>query len=235
LKKIQIDTTQNVKVQFEIANIGERALAWLIDFIIISVLTLILGLIFSIRASISQLVMALVLTLYTPLWEALNHGQTPGKMALNLRVIKTNGEPATFLDYLSRWSTKGIEITVCLGSLAALVSFLSKKGQRVGDILADTVVIKNESISRLGISRLLELEKYENYEPKFPEVTQLDETDILLLHETYTRFKKNRNKGHSEALLTLAESVQEKLQVSHNLTAEEFLKQAIKDFVILTR
>jgi len=235
LKKIQIDTTQNVKVQFEIANIGERALAWLIDFIIILVASFILGLAFSFRHSLSNLVTVLVLALYTPLWESLNHGQTPGKMAMNLRVVKTNGEPATFLDYLSRWSTKGIEITICLGSLAALVSFLSSSGQRVGDMLANTVVIKNESISRLGISRLLELDKYQDYEPKFPEVTQLEENDILLLHETYTRYKKNRTKGHSEALLSIASAVKEKLQISNKMSAEEFVKQTIKDFVILTR
>lgn len=235
MKKIQIDTTQNVKVQFEIANIGERALAWLIDFVIIIVLSLILSLIFSVRVSLMQLSSVLVLVLYTPLWEALNHGQTPGKMALNLRVVKTNGEPAVFLDYLTRWSTKGLEVTICLGSLAALVSFLSKRGQRVGDVLANTVIIKNESISRLGISRLMELDKYSDYEPQFPEVTQLDESDILLLHETYTRFKKHRTPGHSEALQTLAQAVKQKLQISNKLTAEEFVKQTIKDFVILTR
>ena len=235
MKKIQIDTTQNVKVQFEIANIGERALAWLIDIIIIMVISFILALIFSVRASLMELSTVLVLALYTPLFETLNHGQTPGKKAMNLRVVKTNGEPATFIDYLSRSSTKGIEITICLGSLAALVSFLSNTGQRVGDMLANTVVIKNESISRLSISRLMELEKYEDYEPRFPEVTQLDESDILLLHETYTRYKKERTQGHSDALLKLAKAVKEKLQLTHELNAEEFIKQTIKDFVILTR
>ena len=235
MKKIQIDTTQNVKVQFELANIGERALAWLIDIIIILLTTFILSLIFSVSEGLQILASVIVLVLYTPLFETLNHGRTPGKMALNLRVVKTNGEPATFFDYLSRWSTKGIEITICFGSLASIISFVSEKGQRIGDVLASTVVIKNESMSRLGISRLMELEKYQDYEPKFPEITQLDEEDILLIHETYTRYNKDKTKGHTQALEEISSAVKEKLQINSDLTPLEFVKQSIKDFVILTR
>lgn len=235
MKKIQIDTTQNVLVQYQIASSGERFLSLIIDFIAILLLTWIFGLITSAWPVLSEVVFWLTITTYSPVLETFNHGRTLGKMAMNLKVIKVDGELAQPLDYLSRWSTKGVEVYLTLGSLAGLVSYFSPKGQRIGDVLANTVVIKQESIGRLNLGRVTALKKYGDYEAQYPQVLQLHEDEIILVHETFNRYKKFRTEGHKEAFSRLVDSLALKLEVGQVKNAEGFVKQLIKDYVILTR
>ncbi len=235
MKKIQIDTTQNVLVQYQLATTAERFLALIIDVIVILVVNALLGFFLLFTPILAEVVVYLFVALYSPLFETLNNGRTLGKMALNLKVVKVNGEQAKAFDYISRWSTKGLEVYLTLGSLAGLVSFFSPKGQRIGDILANTVVIKQESIGRLNLSRITDLKKYDDYEAQYPQVIQLNEEDVVLIHETYNRYKKNSSAGHQSALELLVKSLKQKLDVEKVNNSEEFVKQLIKDYVILTR
>ena len=109
----------------------------------------------------AEVLLYILIGIYSPLLETLNNGQTIGKMAMNLKVVKINGEQAEAFDYLSRWSTKGIEVYLTLGSMGGLVSYFSPSGQRLGDVLANTVVIKQEKIGRLKLSRVADLTKYD--------------------------------------------------------------------------
>ncbi len=235
MKKIQIDTTQNVLVQYQLASSGERFLALIIDVISILLLIWISGLVFFFSSILIEVWVWLIVATYSPVLETFNHGRTLGKMAMNLKVIKVDGEQAQPLDYLSRWSTKGIEIYLTLGSLAGLVSFFSPKGQRLGDVLANTVVIKQESIGRLNLGRVTALKKYDDYEAQYPQVLQLQEEEVVLIHETYNRFKKFKTEGHIAAFDRLVNSLAAKLEIENVPNSEVFVKQLIKDYVILTR
>ena len=236
MKKIQIDTTQNVSVQYQLAVTSERMLALVIDVIVLSIASWLISLIFmSTFPLFAEVLLYILIGIYSPFLETLNNGQTIGKMAMNLKVVKINGEQAEAFDYLSRWSTKGIEVYLTLGSLGGLVSYFSPSGQRLGDVLANTVVIKQEKIGRLKLSRVADLTKYEDYEAKYPQVLELNEDDVVLMHETLSRCKKHRNKGHQVALEELVEFLKEKLDIHKVSNSEQLIKQLIKDYVILTR
>jgi len=56
-----------------------------------------------------------------------------------------------------------------------------------------------------------------------------------LIHDTYNRYKKHSNSGHTSALELLVESLKSKLDIEKVTNSEEFIKQLIKDYVILTR
>ena len=58
------------------------------------------------------LVIGLPLFLYFLLWEAFWNGRTPGKAALDLRVVKLDGSKPAFSNYLIRWLLRIIDITV---------------------------------------------------------------------------------------------------------------------------
>ncbi len=236
MKKIQIDTTQNVTVQYQLATTSERMLAFVIDLIVLVVSAWIIGLIFFSTATLlGEVFLYLLLAIYSPVLETFNNGQTLGKMALNLKVVKINGEQARAFDYISRWSTKGIEVYFTAGSLAGLVSYFSPNGQRIGDILANTIVIKQEKIGRLKLNRVTDLSKYKDYEAKYPQVLQLSEEEVVLIHETLNRSRKYNNPGHREAVRELVQILASKLSVPKVSNQQEFLKQLIKDYVILTR
>lgn len=236
MKNIQIDTTQNVSVQYQIAGTSERMLALIIDIIVLSVTSWLVSMIFvTIFPLFVEVFLYILIGIYSPLFETFNNGQTIGKMAMNLKVVKINGEQAEAFDYLSRWCTKGVEVYMTLGSLAGLMSYFSPSGQRLGDILANTVVIKQEKIGRLKLSRVADLSKYEDYEAEYPQALELNEDDVVLMHETLNRFKKYRNIGHQLALEELVKYLKEKLDIHKVSNSEQLIKQLIKDYVILTR
>jgi uncharacterized RDD family membrane protein YckC len=79
---------------------------------------------------------------YGAAFEALLNGRTPGKRALNLRVVSSSGAPITggqaFLRHLV-WAVEGL---VPLGGLPALTSVvLTRRFQRLGDLAAGTMVV----------------------------------------------------------------------------------------------
>jgi len=235
LKKIEINTAQNVSVLYQVAGTGERFLALIIDVVTMLVYTWIINLIFYKAPLASDLLIYIGIGMYSPILETLNNGRTLGKMATNLKVVKINGEQAKAFDYITRWSVKGTEVYITLGSLAGLVSYFSPKGQRLGDILANTVVIKQEKVGRLNLSRISDLSKYDQYEAVYPQVVSLQEDDVILLHESLNRFRKHKNSAHTEALASLVKLMRKKLGVEPVKNNETFIKQLIKDYVILTR
>ena len=80
--------------------------------------------------------------LYPTLMETLWGGRTLGKAAFGLRVVKTDGGPAGFLDAAIRAALGLLEVWGTLGSLGFLTMLFSKRGQRLGDMVAGTVVLR---------------------------------------------------------------------------------------------
>src|SRR5699024_5375414 len=85
-----------------------------------------------------SLVFGLPPYLYFLLMESLNNGQTIGKTALKIRVVKLNGTSAHFSNYLIRWALRIIDFSLTSGACALFSFLLNGKGQRLGDIAAKT-------------------------------------------------------------------------------------------------
>jgi uncharacterized RDD family membrane protein YckC len=94
---------------------------------------------------------------YPLLWETLTRGRSPGKYAMGLRVVRGDGGPIVFRHALAR-ALAGFIIDFGLLSLftgffAVVVSASSARGQRIGDLLAGTVVVR-ERVPRTGLEGL---------------------------------------------------------------------------------
>jgi uncharacterized RDD family membrane protein YckC len=86
---------------------------------------------------------------YSAIFETLTRGKTPGKMALGLRVISDDGGPVRFRQALVRALTGAIEIWAVVGApVGLLVSLVSAKGKRLGDMFAGTYVIQERAPRR---------------------------------------------------------------------------------------
>src|SRR5262245_47140626 len=145
MKNIEIITTQNVVLQYELAGVKERALAFLIDFLCIIFSFSILSAIGAGLAGGSETASAVIVFLlmfmfmfYSLVFESLNKGQSIGKMALRIQVIKVAGGKITFSDYAARWVFRLIDIYFSLGAIASILVVSSAKGQRIGDVVANT-------------------------------------------------------------------------------------------------
>ena len=136
---------QGVSAQAEMqyVGVGPRFLAVLIDSIIIGVVGAILGVIFQNSPGLSGGVTGLLALAYFIVLEA-TQGATLGKMALGLRVTRTDGAPISWTESIIRNLLRIIDgLFVYL--VGAILIWTSPLKQRLGDRAAHTVVIKRRA------------------------------------------------------------------------------------------
>lgn len=247
MKTIEVKTTQNVVINYELASFRERFFAWFLDSllksIVVSILFFLAFVVFEIRSDRAMLVYVIltvfpVITFYSLILEYITHGQTPGKMALGIKAMKINGQRMTFYDYMIRWIFRMIDIYLSAGIFGAIVMLSSPRNQRLGDLLSNTIVIRlAKKTNTISLTQLLQLDTKINYTPKYVGIKNFREEDILIIKQTLDRFAQFKNPGHNEALQLLAERMAEKLGVpsSEIGTPLPFLKTLVKDYVVLTR
>ncbi len=247
MKTIDVKTTQNVVITYELASFKERFFAWFIDTLIKSIaVSIFLFLAFVVfEIDIEEVLIVYMIctvfvtvTFYSLLFEALWHGQTPGKAILGIKVMKVNGRQTVFYDHLVRWIFRILDIYLSAGIFGSIVLLSNTRNQRLGDLLSNTCVIKlSKKNTSVTLKQLLELDSRISYEPVYLQIKNFREEDIVLIKQTLDRYQRFRNQGHKEALQELADKMADRL----NLRKEEiinptnFLKTLIRDYVVLTR
>ena len=156
-----IETPERVPLHFALASIGNRFLACAIDHTL-QVLTLVLvfiaGLVLASNISnlesrlesapkwvyaVMILLLFLILSGYFAFFEWLWSGQTPGKRWLRLRVIREDGRPITFWEASIRNLIRTLDMMpVPFYSIGLISVFVNSRDQRVGDMVAGTVVVR---------------------------------------------------------------------------------------------
>lgn len=160
---------EGVALDLRLAKLPSRALARLLDLLVqaglLGVLAAVLGIVAA-AGTVDDAVMAglmIVMTVavvvgYTALMETVSRGRTLGKMALGLRVVRTDGGPVRFRHALVRALTGIFDLYITVGVLAVVTSFCSKQGRRTGDWLAGTVVVRDRApdvgVSPMGMAAL---------------------------------------------------------------------------------
>lgn len=241
MKIIEIKTTQNVVLQYELADLRERILAYLIDLAILLfglsfIMSMVATSLTGTTLTVVMILLALIFMFYAMAFEMFNYGQSPGKMAMRIQVIKvTSGQPG-YADYAARWVFRLVDIYLSLGGIAAILIASSSKSQRIGDIAANTTVVKLTPQMDLSLQDILSIHSDNSYKPQFIQARQLAEEDVLLIKSTLDRYRRYRNPAHFEALNTLAGRVSEVLNVPPPSDDNHvFLQTVLKDYVMLTR
>lgn len=244
MRSIDIQTTQNVLINYELAQLRDRILAFIIDVVVIVASNILISLALGYTVArfirggelILFLVLGLVTTFYTLFFEVFNRGQTIGKMALRIQVVRLNGRQVQFTDYLLRWVFRMIDIWLSFGAIAVVTVASSRKGQRLGDVVANTAVVRTNPKLEVSLRDVLQINTAENYTPVYPAVRQLKEEDVLTIKHVVDRLHHHRNAAHEETLYATAEKLAELLALSEVPEDREgFLKTLIKDYIVLTR
>ena len=163
MQTIEINTTQNVTIQYELALLRDRIFAWFIDFVIIIVsISLLQLLTFSafsgdVASVIAFFIYVPILFGYTLCMEIFNNGQTVGKLALGIKVVKLNGKEPELNAYLLRWVFRWIDIYGTIGIIAAIFVGSSNNKQRIGDVVANTTLIKTKPYAEMKLGDLLSI------------------------------------------------------------------------------
>ncbi len=173
---------------------------------------------------------------YSLTLESLMDGQTIGKRAMSIKVVKLTGREPILNDYLIRWTFRMLDIWGSLGMVASLLIGSSPKRQRLGDIVANTTVIRINSSMNLRFEDINRIKSLENYEVSYPAVRQFSEQDMLLIKTAINRFSRYPNDAHRTALNEVLKIVMKKLQIQQRPPKPiEFLKTVINDYIVLTR
>ncbi len=243
MKNIEITTAQKVIIQYELATVGNRFAAFFIDILIwigmLIFMILIADQVFkgNLNGFEYYLYFAIVpiVLFYTLLSEILLDGQTIGKKAIGLKVVKLNGDPAAAFDYIIRWAFRFVDIWMSAGAVAALLISSSNYNQRLGCLLSGTTVIRKISTRSFKLEDILKINSRESYVPVFPQVTKLSEGDMLFVKKVMERARKYKNDAHQTALVQLAEKIAALLEVKAPKDSMKFLKTILSDYIVLTR
>ncbi len=238
--KIKVNTTQNVNIEYEAASVGDRILATLIDALIvygyiIALFTFALNIGNALNFSISSelaivllvIFFALPYLLYDLVSEVFMNGQTIGKKQRNIRVIRLDGRQATLGDYFLRWLLRPLDM-MFFGSVAVIFVSANGKGQRIGDVAANTAVVKIRSMSLQKDLTLLDINDL--YIPQFLQVSLLSDTDINIIREAILVYQKNKD---AEILHKVAQKTKQVLQIDSKAEDLEMLQTIIKDYTYL--
>lgn len=252
---IQIATPFNIDIEFEIAEFHKRFFAYLIDLTLLivymfSMLYLLYGGFRVGEGSVGLVLILLVLpTLsYTTACEILMNGQTIGKKIVNIKVINIQGGEPTLGQYLLRWFMRFYEwgfiiftlfwnnsytgfIWLILGGITALIIMgISPRSQRLGDVVAGTVVVNTKSAISVKDTIFMNVSET-NYVVKFPEVMRLSDRDINTIKNVLVQTAKS---NQFDMCNRVAYKVQNVLKVSTDMYAHDFLEKIMQDYNYLS-
>ena len=151
-------TPEGVTLDLELAGIGSRALAGVLDLVIQGVMVYAAAILFIMGAfagaGSSSIVLVLVVSIatfiailvgYHVLFEVYLGGQTPGKRMIGVKVVRMDGGPLGLSHSLIRTFLRIIDYLPALYGIGVIAVFASRRNQRLGDMAAGTVVILDRS------------------------------------------------------------------------------------------
>ena len=151
--ELVVATPERVSFDYQVAGLGTRAIAQLLDLLILSAILVALffaGLFVGIvldSGVVANLMWILgsFVVIFGYFWvsEAMWSGQTIGKKAFRLRAVGDRGEPLTLIQAGIRNVVRVVDFLPYGYGVGLIVLFINGKGKRLGDLAAGTVVVKD--------------------------------------------------------------------------------------------
>jgi len=253
---IRVHTTQNVTIEYEVASLGDRIVATLLDYLIrIAWAAAAVGILAAIASGAegnhhvnyhdtaevvgTALAILICIILFAPVvfynlgCELLLNGQTIGKKARDLRVVRLDGTAPRFGDYFLRWLLRIVDLDLPVaGGLVAIITILvNGKGQRLGDMAAGTTVIslKPRPAGLASAARYAEAVPA-GYQPVFAQAADLSDHDVALLHQLLSQSLRH---GNYVLLNEAATKIKSLLHLQSDLSDEAFLRTILRDHAYL--
>ncbi len=235
MKYIDISTSHNISIRYKLASATERVSAWVIDIIILMFYASLVSIVASISTVMWYILVFFVIAFYHLIFEILNNGQSIGKRLLKIKVVTLHGRTAKAQDYFLRWIFRILDITFTGGMMAILYVVSTEKHQRIGDILAQTTVIKLKADNHYDLVGLIKLGNQKR-EITYPKVTMYDDDDLMLIKDAITRLHKSPSLENQKVVRSIADRVATDLEVNlGEIKKLKFLETVLLDYIALTR
>lgn len=159
--QLNIETPELVSIEMPIAGIGSRFIALLVDYLVWTaafIALFVLGAIIlpalhafgGVSANWALGILFLIIFLfqwgYFALFEAFWNGHTPGKRVMKIHVIHKSGRAISFVESLGRNLVRFIDYLPGFYAVGVIAMFLNRQNQRLGDMVAGTLVVRDREI-----------------------------------------------------------------------------------------
>lgn len=252
---LSIDTPENVVFGYEVAGIGSRFLAALVDTLIVFVLQLIVFLtgLFLVdllfgspadweSAALAWLIGALGLLAfafqsgYYVFFEMTWNGQSPGKRWVGLRVIRTDGTPITFAESLVRNLVRVVDFLPAYYGIGIVTMFIDRRSRRLGDLTAGTLVVRDRPDVTLESLRAKPSHVVSAPSSSVPPldlpVERLTSQDIQLAEDFLHRRHGFPNPTAAAVARRIAHALLERMEVSESqlglLSSEDVIREIVQ-------
>jgi len=160
---------------------------------------------------------------YHLLCEQLMQGQSFGKRAMQVKVVKTDGSQPKFSNYFIRWILRIIDSFPYWGVGICSILF-SEKSQRLGDLGANTIVIKLKP--EVSAEDTIFAQVDSEHIVRYQNVLRLTDRDVELIKSIM-----NRSYENPEILAELSTKIRTVIEAPEDeLLPTQFLKQVLKDY-----
>lgn len=240
---VKLDTGFNIEVEFAISPFHKRLFAWLIDVAACWLYMLIVTAVVYIPHNWSwqSVVIGLPILFYFLVSEITMNGQSLGKLALGIKIITEEGGQPSLGQYLIRWVFRLIDfpywvfyaaltgylpfwtLPLVFGGLICII--ITPKSQRIGDLLAGTILIDLKNRTSWQDTVFTEVEA--TYQPRYPQVMQLSDRDINTLKSIIETVRRRNDYNLS---MKIADRIKAKLKLESNQDSYEFLQTLLKDY-----
>ncbi len=251
-----VETPEHVDVAYDVAGIGSRFLAALIDHIIIAIVlslscvglalaasSLNLGLDEGLILGLFGLGIYLSLCAYHIFFETLWNGQTPGKRMIGLRMVRVGGRPIGFVGSAVRNIIRLADFLPILYGLGVIVMFIDKRSRRLGDIAAGCIAVRERTA--VSLESLAAATPNETpVVPAAPSVTipnlhALKRDDYDVVHEYLCRSGRLSLEVRQRLIQQLIDGLEQRLgypiQIRDQAEAESFLRMIVAEYQTLNR
>jgi uncharacterized RDD family membrane protein YckC len=235
MQTIRITTSQNIDIDYEVAGLGERIVAYLIDWAMFVAIMIAAIIVLSATGGMeNKIVLFVLLTVYAVLFvfydlicETTMNGQSVGKRVMKIKVVSLDGARPRFSQYLLRWLFRIVDFSLSSSLCGLICVAVSDKSQRLGDMVAGTSLIR--TVPRTKMNNIAFMPSEDNYQPVFAAAANLNDQDIELINEVINSYVKTRN---SVLVYNMAERIRELLGVTTPPEMNDmlFLQTIIKDY-----
>lgn len=256
----RIDTPENIEFSYNIAGIGSRFLAAIIDTLLLSLLLIglsvvmatVVGVASDANSSASDTLASILLVIWALLsfiifwgyyifFELIWNGQSPGKRSVRLRVVRDGGRPITFPASAIRNLVRVIDFLPGFYGMGVLVMFIDPRARRLGDLTGGTMVVKEQHAVSLEhlTARAAQLDPLpqppqagSSAPDLLPNIQVLNDTDYDLVQEFLRRRNELGRESRDRLGTQLATGIRSRLGVvpEKDEDYELFLERVAHDY-----
>jgi uncharacterized RDD family membrane protein YckC len=150
-EQVTIATPEGLEIDLVLAGLGSRFIARIVDSLVQAGINLVFILVFALGIHngwvLAVIFVVIFLTIfgYDIPFEVFASGRTPGKRAAGLRVVRSGGQPVGFVASLVRNVLRLVDYLPTGYLVGAITIIFSEKNQRVGDLAAGTIVVRERA------------------------------------------------------------------------------------------